>query len=54
MYSKPQYITVAKTFRTIMAEGGPLNFWRGLLPRMTRIIGAGAHAGAARAPRRLV
>lgn len=40
MYSKPEYMTAAKTFRTILAEGGPLNFWRGLLPRMTRIIGA--------------
>ncbi|GBF91836.1 hypothetical protein Rsub_04941 [Raphidocelis subcapitata] len=40
MYSKPEYLTSAATARTIYAEGGPLNFWRGLLPRMTRIIGA--------------
>jgi hypothetical protein len=40
MYSKPEYLTAAATARTILAEGGPLTFWRGLLPRMTRIIGA--------------
>jgi hypothetical protein len=39
MYSKPEYINFAATARTIYAEGGVLNFWRGLLPRMTRIIG---------------
>lgn len=44
MYSKPEYLTAAKTFATILAEGGPLNFWRGLLPRMTRIIGGRARA----------
>lgn len=40
MYSKPEYMTAAATARSIYAEGGILNFWRGLLPRMTRIIGA--------------
>jgi hypothetical protein len=40
MYSKPDYLTAASTARAIYKEGGVLNFWRGLLPRMTRIIGA--------------
>ncbi|KAI8476555.1 MAG: mitochondrial carrier domain-containing protein [Monoraphidium minutum] len=40
MYSKPEYMTAAATARTILAEAGPLTFWRGLLPRMTRIVGA--------------
>lgn len=39
MYSKPEYMTAAATARTIYAEGGVLQFWCGLLPRMTRIIG---------------
>lgn len=38
MYSKPEYLTTALTFQTIYKEGGLLRFWRGLLPRMTRII----------------
>jgi Mitochondrial carrier protein len=40
MYSRPEYATWTSTASTIYAEGGILNFWRGLLPRMTRIIGA--------------
>lgn len=39
MYSKPEYLTWTSTAATIYNEGGILNFWRGLLPRMTRIIG---------------
>jgi len=38
MYSKPEYMTMKDTFSTIYREGGVLNFWRGLIPRMTRII----------------
>lgn len=40
MYSKPEYMTSAKTAQTIFSEGGILCFWRGLAPRMTRIIAA--------------
>lgn len=39
MYSRPEYMTWTSTAATIYQEGGVLNFWRGLLPRMTRIIG---------------
>jgi solute carrier family 25 citrate transporter 1 len=39
MYSKPEYLTWTSTASTIYKEGGVFNFWRGLLPRMTRIIG---------------
>lgn len=39
MYSKPEYLTVWSTARTILAQGGPLTFWNGLMPRMFRIIG---------------
>ncbi len=39
MYSKPEYMNMAKTFGTIYREGGILTFWKGILPRMTRIIG---------------
>eukprot|EP00879_Flechtneria_rotunda_P002437 GHRR01002634.1.p1 GENE.GHRR01002634.1~~GHRR01002634.1.p1 ORF type:complete len:288 (+),score=56.02 GHRR01002634.1:321-1184(+) len=40
MYSKPEYLTWTSTAQTIYTEGGLLRFWRGLLPRMTRIIAA--------------
>jgi solute carrier family 25 citrate transporter 1 len=39
MYSKPEYATAAATAATIYKEGGVLRFWRGLIPRMVRIIG---------------
>lgn len=38
MYSKPEYMTAKDTIVTIYKEGGIFNFWRGLIPRMTRII----------------
>lgn len=40
MYSKPEYSTLRSTIHTIVAEGGVINLWSGLLPRMTRIIAA--------------
>jgi len=40
MYDKPEYLTSARAARAIFAEGGAPTFWRGLLPRMTRIIAA--------------
>jgi hypothetical protein len=40
MYDKEEYLTSSRAARTIYAEGGALTFWRGLLPRMTRIIAA--------------
>jgi solute carrier family 25 citrate transporter 1 len=40
MYSKPEYATWLASVRTIYAEGGVLRFWRGLLPRMSRIVAA--------------
>ncbi len=40
MYDKQEYLTAASAARTIYGEGGVLTFWRGLLPRMTRIIAA--------------
>jgi hypothetical protein len=40
MYDKPEYLTSARSARAILAEGGVPTFWRGLLPRMTRIIAA--------------
>ncbi len=38
MYSKPEYGNLRSTFRTIYAEGGLLRFWKGLAPRMLRIV----------------
>jgi hypothetical protein len=40
MYTKPEYMTWHQSARTIHAEGGVLRFWRGLVPRMSRIIAA--------------
>lgn len=40
MYTKPEYLSAFSTAATIYREGGVFNFWRGLIPRMTRIIGA--------------
>jgi hypothetical protein len=40
MYDRQEYLTAASAARTIYAEAGVLTFWRGLLPRMTRIIAA--------------
>jgi len=40
MYTKPEYLTMASTFRTIYKEGGLSVFFHGLIPRTTRIIGA--------------
>lgn len=40
MYSKPEYLTVRRSARTIYQEGGILQFWKGLTPRMTRIVAA--------------
>jgi hypothetical protein len=40
MYDKQEYLTSASSARAVFAEGGALTFWRGLLPRMTRIIAA--------------
>lgn len=40
MYDKQEYLTSASAARAIYGEGGALTFWRGLLPRMTRIIAA--------------
>lgn len=40
MYDKHEYLTSASAARAIYGEGGALTFWRGLLPRMTRIIAA--------------
>ncbi|EFJ42250.1 hypothetical protein VOLCADRAFT_97694 [Volvox carteri f. nagariensis] len=38
MYSKPEYRNLRRTFATIYKEGGLLHFWKGLSPRMLRII----------------
>lgn len=38
MYTKPEYLTMMSSFSTIYKEGGILQFWKGLVPRMTRII----------------
>lgn len=38
MYSKPEYRTLRSTFATIYKEGGLPLFWRGLAPRMLRIV----------------
>ncbi|GLC46139.1 hypothetical protein PLESTB_001194300 [Pleodorina starrii] len=38
MYSKPEYRNLRSTFATIYAEGGLPRFWKGLSPRMLRII----------------
>jgi len=40
MYDRPEYLTAASSARAVWAEGGAPTFWRGLLPRMTRIIAA--------------
>ncbi|KXZ48758.1 hypothetical protein GPECTOR_25g342 [Gonium pectorale] len=38
MYSKPEYRNLRSTFATIYAEGGLPRFWKGLAPRMLRIV----------------
>lgn len=38
MYSKPEYATLRTTVASIYKEGGLPNFWRGLAPRMLRIV----------------
>mmetsp|Transcript_12533 Transcript_12533/g.27025 ORF Transcript_12533/g.27025 Transcript_12533/m.27025 type:complete len:270 (-) Transcript_12533:957-1766(-) len=38
MYSKPEYRTLSTTMATIYKEGGILRFWKGLSPRMFRIV----------------
>ncbi len=38
MYTKPEYATMPRAFATIYKEGGLVLFWKGLVPRMTRII----------------
>ena len=40
MYDRAEYLSSAGSARAVFAEGGALTFWRGLLPRMTRIIAA--------------
>ena len=56
MYSKPEYANLRSTFATIYKEGGLPRFWKGLAPRMLRIVcecrgvwgGAGAGGGVGR------
>ncbi|KAG2444440.1 hypothetical protein HXX76_001193 [Chlamydomonas incerta] len=38
MYSKPEYANLRATFATIYKEGGLPRFWKGLAPRMLRIV----------------
>ncbi|KAG2493696.1 hypothetical protein HYH03_008210 [Edaphochlamys debaryana] len=38
MYSKPEYANLRSTFSTIYKEGGLPRFWKGLSPRMLRIV----------------
>lgn len=38
MYSKPEYLNLRSTIGSIYKEGGILQFWRGLAPRMLRIV----------------
>lgn len=38
MYTKPEYATMWSTAQTIYREGGIASFWRGNIPRMSRII----------------
>mmetsp|Transcript_8894 Transcript_8894/g.15419 ORF Transcript_8894/g.15419 Transcript_8894/m.15419 type:complete len:266 (-) Transcript_8894:416-1213(-) len=38
MYTKPEYMTMASSFAAIYKEGGITTFWKGIAPRMARII----------------
>ncbi len=38
MYEKPEYRSMLSSLRTIVEERGVFGLWRGILPRMTRII----------------
>ncbi|MEW5318667.1 MAG: hypothetical protein WDW38_009872 [Sanguina aurantia] len=40
MYSKPEYRTFSSTAATIYKEGGVFSFWKGITPRMSRIVAA--------------
>ena len=36
----PEYVTASSSIRAIIREGGVLNLWAGLAPRLTRVVGA--------------